>query len=211
MRSFIFGSVFIITLLLLLSCNSNYTPRPKGYHHIDFPERGYQVFDEAGYPYAFEYPVYATISREKDTTGNSPYWINVDFDQFKARIYISYKSIGGKSVYKIKTVDGYKDSIIKNTFEGLREESYKMTYKHSIKASGIVDSPFVSTFGSSGMYFYVAGEAATSRQFYITDTSRHFLRGALYFDVTPNSDSISVVSDFIEKDMRHLIETFKWR
>ena len=211
MRSTIFVTATIIMLFFVFSCNSNFTPKPRGYHYIDFPQRSYQVFDEPGYPYAFEYPVYAKISPEKDTTGNSPYWINVDFDQFKARIYISYKSIGGKSVYKIKTPDGYKDSIVKNTFEGLREESYKMTYKHSIKASGIVDSPFVSASGSSGIYFYVAGEAATSRQFYITDTARHFLRGALYFDVTPNSDSISVVSDFIETDMRHLIETFKWR
>lgn len=211
MRSIIFGSGFFFTLLLVFSCNSNFTPKPKGYHHIDFPERDYQVFEEPGFPYAFEYPVYATISREQDTTGNSPYWINVDFNQFQARIYLSYKSIGGNSIYKIKTDNGYKDSVVKNTFEGLREEAYKMTYKHTIKASGIVDSPFVSASGSSGMYFYVAGEAATSRQFYITDTTKHFLRGALYFDVTPNSDSISVVSDFIEADMRHLIKTFKWR
>lgn len=211
MRSIIAGSVFIITVLFLFSCNSNFTPKPRGYHQIDFPKRGYQVFNEPGYPYAFEYPVYAAISKEKDTTGNSPFWINVDFDQFKARIYISYKSIGGNSVYKIKTPNGYRDSIVNNTFEGLREEAYKMTYKHTVKASGIVDSPFVSAFGSSGMYFYVSGEAATSRQFYITDTSKHFLRGALYFDVTPNSDSISVVSDFIEADMKHLIKTFTWR
>jgi len=86
-----------------------------------------------------------------------------------------------------------------------------MTYKHTIKASGIVDSAFVNPFGSGGVYFYVAGEAATSKQFYITDTGKHFLRAALYFDATPNEDSLSVVSSFLEKDMRHLISTLKWK
>ncbi len=203
--------IFLIGLVTVLSCNSNFTPKPRSYYKIDFPKRGYQVFKENGCPYEFEYPVYANISKEYDSSGNNPYWINVNFEKFNGRIYLSYKSIKGNSIYKVKTENGYRDSSIKNNFDVLREEAYKLTYKHTVKASGIVDSMFITNNGSSGVYFYVAGDAATSRQFYISDTSTHFIRGALYFDAAPNSDSLSVVSDFLDADMKHLINTFKWK
>jgi gliding motility-associated lipoprotein GldD len=203
--------IFLIGLVTVLSCNSNFTPKPRSYYKIDFPKRAYQVFKENGFPYEFEYPVYANISKEYDSSGSNPYWINVNFEKFNGRIYLSYKSIKGNSIYKVKTENGYRDSSIKNNFDVLREEAYKLTYKHTVKASGIVDSMFSTNNGSSGVYFYVAGDAATSRQFYISDTSTHFIRGALYFDASPNSDSLSVVSDFLDADMKHLINTFKWK
>ena len=203
--------LILVFLMLILACNSNFTPKPRGYFKIDFPEHQYQQFIQADFPYTFEYPTYATISKEYDSTGQNPYWINIDFPGYAGRIYISYKGINSSTTYKIKTLTGYKDSVVRNSFDLLREEAYKMTYKHSIKASGIVDSFFINPQGSSGVYFYVAGEAATSKQFYLTDTTKHFLRGALYFDASPNSDSISVVSDFLEKDIKHLIHTLKWQ
>lgn len=211
MKKFLSGSVLFPLVLFIFACNSGYTPKPRSYFKIDLPQRVYKEFNEPGYPYAFEYPVYANVSKEADSTGNNPYWININFDQFQGRIYLSYKSINGRSVYKIKTANGYKDSVVSNSFENLREEAYKMTYKHTIKASGIIDSAFVTENGSTGVYFYVAGEAATSKQFYVADTARHFLRGALYFDASPNADSISVVSDFLEEDIKHLIRTLRWK
>jgi gliding motility-associated lipoprotein GldD len=206
-----YSGLILVFFFLLLACNSNFTPKPRGYFKIDFPEHQYQQFIQADFPYTFEYPTYATITKEYDSTGQNPYWINIDFPGYAGRIYISYKGINSSTTYKIKTSTGYKDSVVRNSFDLLREEAYKMTYKHSIKASGIVDSFFVNPQGSSGVYFYVGGEAATSKQFYLTDTTKHFLRGALYFDSSPNSDSISVVSDFLEKDIKHLIHTLKWQ
>jgi hypothetical protein len=203
--------LILVFFFSLLACNSNFTPKPRGYFKIDFPEHQYQQFIQADFPYTFEYPVYATVTKEYDSTRQNPYWINIDFPGYAGRIYISYKGVNSSTVYKIKTPSGYKDSVVRNSFDLLREEAYKMTYKHSIKASGIVDSFFVNPQGSSGVYFYVGGEAATSKQFYLTDTTKHFLRGALYFDASPNSDSISVVSDFLEKDIKHLIHTLKWQ
>lgn len=206
-----YSGLILVFFFLFLACNSNFTPKPRGYFKIDFPEHRYQQFIQADFPYTFEYPTYATVTKEYDSTGQNPYWINIDFPGYAGRIYISYKGINSSTTYKIKTSTGYKDSVVRNSFDLLREEAYKMTYKHSIKASGIVDSFFVNPQGSSGVYFYVGGEAATSKQFYLTDTTKHFLRGALYFDATPNSDSISVVSDFLEKDIKHLIHTLKWQ
>jgi gliding motility-associated lipoprotein GldD len=205
---------FGLMFLLVVSCNSPYTPKPRSYFRIDMPEHAYQLFNEPGYPYSFEYPLYAKITKDStlfDDNPDNPYWINIDFPRFNGRIYISYKSVGGTSVYKLKTDQGYKDSMVRNSFEGLREEAFKMTYKHTPKASSINDSLFVTGNGVSGVYFAVGGNAATSNQFFLTDTVRHFLRGALYFDASPNADSLKPVNDFLQQDLRHLINSFSWR
>ncbi|MBV9989280.1 MAG: hypothetical protein JO301_16490 [Chitinophagaceae bacterium] len=191
-------SAFIVLLasLVILSCNSDYTPRPKGYFKIDFPERKYQVFDQAGYPYSFEYPVYAKIVKDSTYFGEAtenPWWINVDFPQFAGRIYISYKEIG------------------RNKFDTLIKHSYLLTGKHSSKAYSIDDSALATKNGVHGMFFTVGGDVATANQFFLTDTTRHFLRGALYFDATPNADSLGIVNQFLLEDLKHLINTFRWK
>jgi gliding motility-associated lipoprotein GldD len=185
-----------IVCLLLFSCNSVYTPKRRGYFKIDFPRHEYQTFDQPGFPYTFEYPVYARIVKDSsffDTVPENPYWINVDFPRFDARIYVSYKDIG------------------LNSFDKLREDAFKMTFKHSYKASSIDQTVIQTPNGVGGIYFNVGGNAATANQFFLTDTTKHFLRGALYFDTAPNEDSLGIVNQFLEKDMQHLINTFKWR
>jgi gliding motility-associated lipoprotein GldD len=86
-----------------------------------------------------------------------------------------------------------------------------MTYKHTYKASSIDQSVIHTSNGVGGIFFHVGGNAATAQQFFLTDTTRHFLRGALYFDTTPNEDSLGIVNDFLQKDLQHLISTFKWK
>ena len=187
---------FSILCLLLVSCNGVYTPKRRGYFKIDFPRHEYQTFDQPGFPYTFEYPVYAKIVRDSsffDTVPENPYWINIDFPRFDARIYISYKAIGP------------------NKFDKLREDAFKMTFKHSYKASSIDQTVIQTPNGIGGIYFNVGGNAATANQFFLTDTTKNFLRGALYFDTTPNEDSLGIVNQFLEKDMQHLINTFKWK
>jgi gliding motility-associated lipoprotein GldD len=187
---------FSIVCLFFLSCNSVYTPKRRGYFKIDFPRHEYQTFDQPGFPYTFEYPIYADIVRDTsffDTVPENPYWINIDFPRFNGRIYISYKAIGP------------------NKFEKLRDDAFKMTFKHSVKASSIDQTVIQTPNGIGGIYFNVGGNAATANQFFLTDTTKHFLRGALYFDTTPNEDSLGIVNKFLEKDMQHLINTFRWR
>lgn len=205
---------FFLPAVLLFSCNSNYTPREKGYFTIDFPQHQYQSFNEQASPYSFEYPLYAQITRDTnyfDPSPDNPYSVNIDFPSFNAKIYLSYKTIGGKSVYRIKTDKGFKDSSSLNTFDKLREDAYKITFKHTSKASSIEDSAFATPNGVGGVFFTVGGNAATGKQFFVTDTSKHFLRGALYFDATPNEDSLNIVYDFLQKDMQHMINTLKWK
>lgn len=189
-------ALFAIICCLLFSCNSVYTPKRRGYFKIDFPPHQYQTFNQPGYPYTFEYPVYASVIRDTsyfETTPENPYWINIDFPRFNARIYVSYKDIGA------------------NSFDKLREDAYKLTFKHTYKASSIDDSAFRTSLGVSGIFFNVGGNAATAKQFFVTDSTRHFLRGALYFDTAPNEDSLGIVNNFLQADMLHLINTFRWK
>ena len=195
-RLFLVPCFLFLGNFFLSSCNSSYTPKPTGYYKIDFPKHQYQQFQEKNFPYTFEYPVYANIIR--DTTffedkPENPYWINIDFPQFNARIYVSYKEIGP------------------NSFDKLKEDAYKMTFKHSYKATSIDDSVMKTPLGVSGVFFNVGGNAATAKQFYVTDSTKHFLRGALYFNTTPNEDSLGIVNHFLQEDMRHIINTLQWK
>jgi len=186
---------YFLFLTFLFSCNSDYSPKPRGYFRIDFPAHAYQSFNRPEFPYSFEYPVYGNIIRDTSFFGDkpeNPYWINVDFPRFHARIYFSYKQVEGN-------------------FDKLREDAYKMTYKHTYKASSIEDSLISTSLGVHGIFFNVGGDAATAKQFFVSDSTRHFLRGALYFDTTPNSDSLSIVNDFLQTDMNHLISTLRWK
>lgn len=186
----------ILLLLVFVSCNSDYTIRQKGYFKIDLPKHEYQLFDKPGYPFSFEYPVYSSVLQDTsffEDKPENPYWLNIDFPSINGKIYISYKDVA------------------KNDFNKLVDDAFKLTYKHSTKATAIKDSLMRTPNGITGIFFKVGGNAATARQFFATDTAKHFLRGALYFDATPNADSLGVVNSFLEADMKHLINTLRWK
>jgi len=190
----------IIILLGVIACNSEYHPetKKKGYFMIEFPEKEYRTFDEPGYPYTFEYPVYAKITRDTLFFGEiteNPWWINVDIPHFNGKIHVSYKGIRNKA---------HLDSLVNDAF--------KMAYrKHTEVSTGIDDSLMQTPNGIEGIYYSLKGNTATANQFFLTDSTRHFLRGALYFDATPNEDSLGIVNDFLKQDLKHLINTLKWR
>lgn len=190
---------FLLTIasFIFFACNSDYSQKPRGYYKIEFPKKAYQAFDQPGYPYSFEYPVYGQIVKDStffDQKAENPYWINIDFPQFNGRIYISYKDIG------------------KNKFDSLVNDAYTLSYKqHTYRASAIEPEPFTTPNGIEGVYFTLKGNAATSNQFFATDSVKHFLRGALYFSVTPNEDSLAPVNKFLREDLRHLINTLQWK
>ncbi len=189
-------SLLTIIFIIFSGCNSPYTPKPAGYFKIDFPEKKYQSFNKPGYPYSFEYPVYANVIKDSTFFGDStenPWWINVDFPQFSARIYLSYKVIGK---YKL---------------DSLLNDAFNLTNKHSVKATYIDDSLMNISNNVHGEFFKVEGDVATTYQFFLTDSTRNFIRGALYFDATPNEDSLRPVNQFLVDDMKHLIGTFKWK
>jgi len=86
-----------VIFALITSCNSDYNPKRRGYFKIDLPQHQYRTFDQPGFPYTFEYPVYANVVQDStffDKAPENPYWINIEFPRFDAKIYISYKDIG---------------------------------------------------------------------------------------------------------------------
>ena len=195
---FRFILLLIAGSLLHVACNSDYSSgKKKGYFQIEFPEKKYQVFDQPGYPYTFEYPVYAKVLKDssffEEKAGD--WWLNIDVPQFAGRIYISYKTIGGQ-----------------NKFDSLVRDGFKLAYKQHVDIStGIEERRILTPNKVEGMYFNLGGNTATANQFFLTDSTKHFLRGALYFDATPNADSLGIVNDFLKKDVEHLINTLKWK
>lgn len=187
----------ILCTMLIAACNSDYSYKRRGYFKIDFPEKKYVKFDQPGYPYTFEYPVYAKIVKDStffENAPENPWWINIDFPQFAGRVHVSYKDVA------------------KNNYDSLVKDAFEMSYKqHTYKASAIESEEIVTPNNIHGMYFTLSGNTATGNQFFLTDTTKHFIRGALYFSATPNEDSIGIVNDFVKKDLWHLINTFKWK
>lgn len=190
---------YLLSIIFLISCNNNYTVgKKKGYFKIDFPGKEYKVFDEPGYPYTFQYPAYANILKDTsffEEKPENPWWINIDLPHFSGRIYISYKQIDTRHQV---------DTLVKDAFT--------MAYKKHVDIStGIKDSLMKTPNGVEGIYFSLGGNTATANQFFLTDSTRHFLRGALYFDATPNADSLGIVNEFLKMDLQHLINTLTWK
>lgn len=215
---FIIRKAIVITasfiLVVLVSCNSAYTSKKKGYYKVDFPQHKYVSFSKAGFPYTFEYPAYANIIQDSTYFEGRPendYWVNIDFPQFGGRIFLSYKIVGGKAVYKLKQENGtYRDSVGANVFDRMVNDAFNLTNKNQVITTAIKDSLMHTPNGLTGVFFKVGGNAATSKQFFLSDTSKNFIRGALYFDVTPNADSLRPVQDFLQEDIAHIINTFRW-
>jgi len=86
-----------------------------------------------------------------------------------------------------------------------------MASKHNVKASFREERVLKSKTGSAGLMFKINGPVATPFQFYMTDSTRHFLRGSLYFDVKVNQDSISPIVAFIEEDLNTMLNSIEWR
>ena len=189
--------LLFLLFAVFIACNSDPVPRPKGYFQIELPKKSYQTFDSSGYPYSFEYPAYAKVVKDSsffDDIPENPYWINLSFPQFDAQIHISYKEINSPA-----------------TLQKLVNDAFNLTGKHSIKANAIDEIPIEGPENAKGFLFDVGGNAATGKQFYLTDSSKHFIRGALYFNATPNYDSIKPVEEFLTRDIEHFIKTFRWR
>lgn len=184
--------MFIAAILLSVSCKQDYVPKPRGFFRIEFPKKTYhQLYSEA-FPYRFEIPDYSQIVPDNEP-GAEPFWVNLMIPAHKAELHISYKKI-------------------ENNLAKLTEDSRALAYKHSIKADAINERIFVNPAKKVfGTIYQIDGNAASPLQFFLTDSTHNFLRGALYIREVPNIDSIRPVIDFLTPDVIHLIETTEWK
>lgn len=184
---------WLLFLYLFLSCcSSDYSPKPRGYFKIDLPEKKYQTYS-GECPYSFDYPFYASVL--PDTKPDAmPCWLDVSYPQFNGRVHLSYQPVKSKQ-----------------QFNHLIEDARTFAFKHTVKATAI-DERIISYPEKKvyGIYYSIDGNTASAVQFYLTDSNKNYLRGALYFNEQPRLDSIQPVLDFIKKDIEIMIKSFKW-
>jgi len=181
--------------VFMVACNGNhdYSPKPRGYFRIIFPQKAYQEYN-ASCPFTFMYPKYAVIEPDKSPEAK-PCWINMQFPQFNGTLHLSYEPVTSRK-----------------TFDELTEDAHKLAFKHTVKATSIDEGTiYYPDRKIYGIYYTIAGNAASSAQFFLTDSTHHYLRGALYFNSEPRLDSIQPVLNFVKKDMDVLIKTIKWK
>jgi gliding motility-associated lipoprotein GldD/rRNA maturation RNase YbeY len=196
-NTFAYPVFSVVVLLFVLtgfySCEEDklITPKKRAYFRITFPKKEYRKYDK-DCPFTFDYPNYAAVAMDEGP-GIEPCWLNVYYPQYKGTLHLSYKKVD-------KNVNEYI------------EQSWNLASRHQIKASGIQDELVVrDTAKVFGLIFEIEGNAASSLQFYLTDSTRHFVRGSLYFDCPPNNDSLAPVNDFIKEDIYHMIQSFQWK
>ncbi len=173
----------------LTACTEDYQPKPKGFFRIDLEDKNYLRYENTECPFVFEYPAYTTIQ----PSPKDPCWMNLYSKKYNATLHLTYRNVS-------------------KNMEQVIGESIRLTYEHASKADGI-DEQFFSIDSSNvfALMFDISGDAASDLQFIATDSADHFLRGALYFNVSPNEDSLAPLHNYFKEDIVHLIETIKWK
>lgn len=191
--------LFLLVLAFLaFGCKEKFTPKPRGFFRISFPEKNYNPLNNK-FPYQFDVAGYVKIVPDKQNPGQ-PWWINLEVPENKAEVHISYYNLQNNN------------KPARELLAGFMEETRELAYKHSIKANAIEERIFVNPeYEVFGTVYHIEGNAASPIQFFLTDSTRHFLRGALYIRATPDIDSLKPVIEFLERDVIHLIETTKWK
>ncbi|MEM8507028.1 MAG: gliding motility lipoprotein GldD [Bacteroidota bacterium] len=179
-------SMSLVCMVLLTACGGNVLPKPKAMLHLEFPEHTYDRYSTTC-PYDFEKNTIAIPNMEKACG------VVLDYPELKAAIYLTYK-----------TVDQDLNTLL--------TDAQKLSYEHVIKADNIIEQPFINPADKVyGMFYEVTGNAASQSQFYVTDSTRHFLTGSLYFYVKPNYDSIYPAAIYLQEDIRKIMESLKWK
>lgn len=181
-----FISIFFV-LFFLSSCKDDVLPKPSGFLRLDYTEANYKLLINPKLPFDFEQNT-ASVFKE-----NTPNGFSIAYPKMKATIYLTYKPV-------------------QNNIANLLRDAQKLTYEHVIKADDIVEQPYVNPSKKVyGMFYKVSGNAATSSQFYVTDSLKHFVSGSVYFYSKPNYDSILPAASYIQNDMQRIMETLVWK
>lgn len=180
-----FSALFVL-LFLAVSCKKEVLPKPKSQLSLDYPEAEYLHF-ENDCPFTFDMNSKAIIKKKSDCN------FTIDYPKMKATIYISYKPVS-------------------NNINLLLRDAQKLTYEHVIKADDITEQPFINKENKVfGMFYQVNGNAATNAQFYVTDSTKHFIDCSVYFYAKPNFDSVMPAASYIKNDMRAIMESMRWK
>lgn len=185
--------VSLLVLTLMTACDREYLPKPLGYNRLDLPEPSYRMLPDT-FPYRFEYSTHAKLLDDSSTISER-YWIEIYYPLMKSDVHITYKPLRENQ----KLLKEFLD------------DAYKLTAKHQIKAYAINEVITTTPSGKTAVIAELEGEVPSQFQFTITDSSRHFLRGALYFNTKVQNDSLAPAIEYMKKDIMHMINTLEWR
>lgn len=177
--------VLLVMGIVFLGCKENVLPKPKAMLRLEYPRANTEELQTAAY--IFEYNEMARIKSK----GNAS--LTLDYPELKGSIFITYKAID-------------------RNLNELLSDAQKFSYEHVVKADNIIEQPFLNEENKVyGMFYEVKGDAASQSQFYVTDSTKHFVTGSLYFYAKPNYDSILPAAVYLQKDIRRIMETLHWK
>ncbi|MCQ2346234.1 MAG: gliding motility lipoprotein GldD [Paludibacteraceae bacterium] len=176
--------------LLLAACRKPAVPKERGYFRIDLEQPVYTDCQLDGYPYHFLINQAATPQAvEYD---GEQYWIDIFYPAFNAFVHCSYKPVKGN-------------------LRQLSDDAQEFVFNHAVKATAIPEHEYSNPEAHTyGILYELEGNTASPTQFYLTDSVRHFFRGAVYVNCIPNQDSLAPVYDYLHQDVLMLIETLRW-
>lgn len=181
--------------MMAASCGgeTSYLPKPRGYNRIDLPEARYQALPDT-FPYLFNFSEYAALSRDSHSLAGR-YWINLTYPSFDANIQLTYKNLREPE----------------NDINLLLEDAYELSARHNVKAYAIEENILSLPNGQKASVIELEGEVPSQFQFFTTDTTVHFLRGALYFNTASDNDSLAPIIEFIKTDIIQLLNSLEWK
>ena len=183
----------LVWLVVAMACGDSYTPKPKGYNRLDLPPHIYTQLPDS-LPYTFEVSTAAKILPDSSWLAER-YWIDLYYPAITANIQITYKDLQQDRKF----------------LQELVNDSYKLTAKHQIKAYAIEESIVRTATGKTAVIAELEGEVPTQFQFFITDSTENFLRGALYFRTSTKNDSLAPAIEYMKLDAMHLLNTLEWK
>lgn len=178
--------VYLVVTIFAVGCKDDVQPKPKAMLRLDYPMADYTE-SNIDCPYTFDQNMLSNVKENKDCS------LVLDYPMMKGSIYLTYKPVHGN-------------------LDTLLIDAQKLSYEHVRKADNIIDQPFVNPDdGVYGMFYEVSGNAASQSQFYVTDSTEHFVTGSLYFYAKPNYDSILPAAMYLQNDIRRIMETLRWK
>ena len=183
---------FVVLVLSLLGCKEeNYYPKPMGDYRIYFPEKIEKKIYEGPCNYTYKYPSFALVEDKVNCNQN------IYFPYYNAVLHIT----------SLKFDESVGNDLFFNS-----EYSRKLAYEHRVKADAINESVYTNDSAKVyGVSYEIIGNVASNYQFFLTDSTTHFYRGSLYFNVRPNIDSVRPVLNFLKQNINEMIKSFDWK
>ena len=199
MKKILFNiSFFAFLILFLSSCQSDPpVPKPRTYPKLIFPARVLSTVILPECPFTFDFPTYAEVDRKQTFFDEAPpndCWFNLHIPAFNADIYMSYHPVTSRK-----------------NFDKLIRDTYKITNQINRRSDYMDEALIKNQYGAGGMTFSFEGAAASPMQFYLSDTTNHFLKGALYYNSKVRPDSLMPATQFIMEDIHGMLATFRWK